>query len=63
MWEKVKGGGIPPSDATCLLERVDLKKRCFFFKDNTANKCILADTRSEDKRQTFLNETTFSWII
>lgn len=63
--KKLKGGGGPPlhPDATCLLERVDLKIGWVFFKENTANKCILADRRSEDKRQKFLNETTFPWMI
>lgn len=64
--KKLRGGGSPHSlhpDATCLLKRVDLKIGCFFKKENAANKCILTDRRSEDKRQKFLNETAFSWMI
>lgn len=56
MLPKKWGGGTP-------CKRVDLKIGCFFKKENAANKCILTDRRSEDKRQKFLNETAFSWMI
>lgn len=35
----------------------------FFTKGNIANKCILADRGSKDKRQQFLNETAFPLLI
>lgn len=34
-----------------------------FIRGNIANKCILADRASEDKRQQFLNEPAIPWMI